>query len=57
LIEQKRIAYIVGLAAMAPVVAGARLGENADTLGSGRARPDRRRPGAAICAPNKVTLD
>lgn len=29
-IEQKRIEDIVGLAAMAPVVAGARLGENAD---------------------------
>lgn len=32
LIEEKGIEYIVGLAAMAPVVAGACLGENADAL-------------------------
>ena len=42
---------------MAPVVAGARLGESADALGSGRARPDHGRPGAAIRAPNKVSVD
>jgi hypothetical protein len=29
--EQKRIEDIVGLATLAPVVAGARLGENADS--------------------------